>query len=141
MVTLPLMCQAYGFAGWTQFWGAMFCYYAVANDFGFPPSELQFRANIPIWMPAATDVYNPTLASFGNTLAQNAIDNNACPETKSWDMIDWIYTKHAWIDLRLGALKCEMVNGSVKISQQFNFSSCNVQQISPTTNLPVCYTT
>lgn len=46
LVTLPLMCQAYGFMGWTQFWGALFCYYVIANDFGFPPSQLQFRANI-----------------------------------------------------------------------------------------------
>lgn len=84
----------------------MFCYYVVANDFGFPPAELQFRANIPIWQPAAGDVYNPSIPSFGNSLAQKAIADNACPETKSWDMIDWIYTKHAWIDLRLGALKC-----------------------------------
>lgn len=38
LVTLTLMCQAYGFVGWTQFWGAMFCYYVVANDFGFTPS-------------------------------------------------------------------------------------------------------
>lgn len=49
LVTMPLMCQAYGFIGWTQFWGAMFCYYAVSNDFGFRPAELQFKANIPIW--------------------------------------------------------------------------------------------
>ena len=38
MVTLTLMSQAYGFIGWTQFWGAIFCYYVVANDFGFPPA-------------------------------------------------------------------------------------------------------
>jgi hypothetical protein len=141
MVTLPLMCQAYGFVGWTQFWGAMFCYYVVANDFGFPPPWLQFRANISVWAPAAGDVFNPTLASYGNSLAQSAIDNGSCPDTSSWDMIDWIYTKHAWIDLRLAALKCTMTNGKPVITQQFYFSSCNVQQISPITNLPVCYTT
>lgn len=45
------MCQAYGFVGWTQFWGAMFCYYVVANDFGFMPSELQMKANLDLWKP------------------------------------------------------------------------------------------
>jgi len=39
-------------------------------------------------------------------LAQTAIDNNTCPDTKSFDMIDWIYTKHAYVDLRMAALKC-----------------------------------
>ena len=143
MVTMPLMCQAYGFIGWTQFWGAMFCYYVVANDFGFKPAELQFKANIPIWWDKITenDVYNPNLPSFGNSLAQAAIIANKCPDTKSWDMIDWIYTKHSSVDLRLAALKCTMVNGDVKIEQQFDWGTCNVQQISPFTNMPVCYTT
>lgn len=56
-------------------------------------------------------------------------------------MIDWIYTRHAFVDLRMAALKCEMINSKVVISQQFNWGPCNVQQISPYTNLPVCYTT
>ena len=45
LVTLTLMAQAYGYIGWTQFWGGLFAYYVVANDFGYPPSELQFKAN------------------------------------------------------------------------------------------------
>lgn len=70
------MCQAYGFIGWTQFWGAMFCYYVVANDFGFMPSEMQFKANINLMQPDPTDIYNPSLASFGNSMAQKALDSN-----------------------------------------------------------------
>ena len=114
LVTLTLMCQAYGFVGWTQFWGAMFCYYVVANDFGFLPSEMQMKANISLWQPDGSDIYNPTLASFGNSMAQKAIDENTCPS--GMPMVDWIYTKHADVDLRLAALKCEMVNGKVQIS-------------------------
>lgn len=34
-----------------------------------------------------------------------------------------------------------MLNGQVKITQAFNWGPCNVQQISPFTNMPVCYTT
>ncbi len=74
------MCQSYGFAGWTQFWGALFCYYVVANDFGFKPSELQFKANIPIIQPGANDVYNPTSPSFGNSAIATAIAQNKCPD-------------------------------------------------------------
>lgn len=78
------MCQAYGFIGWTQFWGAMMCYYVIHNDFGFRPASLQFTANIPIWLPAETDVYNPNLASFGNSIAADAIAKNTCPDTGSF---------------------------------------------------------
>jgi hypothetical protein len=46
------MAQAYGYMGWTQFWGGMFAYYVVSNDFGFLPSDLQFKANETIFIPA-----------------------------------------------------------------------------------------
>ena len=61
------MSQAYGYIGWTQFWGGLFCYYVVANDFGFPPAELQFKANEMIVIPAENDIYNPTAWNFGNS--------------------------------------------------------------------------
>lgn len=67
MVTLSLMSQAYGYIGWTQFWGAIFCYYVVANDFGFMPSQMQFKANLSIVVPAENDVYNPTFLNLGNS--------------------------------------------------------------------------
>lgn len=56
-------------------------------------------------------------------------------------MIDWIYTKHSSVDLRMAALNCAMENGKVKITQAINWGTCNVQQISPFTNKPACYTT
>ena len=89
----------------------------------------------------AGDVYNPSLPSFGNSLAQNALDLGKCPNTKDFSMIDWIYTQHAYVDLRMAALKCEQLAGAVKITQAFNWGTCNVQQISPFTNLPACFTT
>jgi sodium/potassium-transporting ATPase subunit alpha len=52
LVTLTLMSQAYGYIGWTQFWGGLFAYYVVANDFGFIPSELQNKANKQLVIPA-----------------------------------------------------------------------------------------
>jgi hypothetical protein len=61
------MAQAYGYIGWTQFWGALFAYYVVANDFGFPPESMQFIANIDLIKPLDSDVYNPTADNFGNS--------------------------------------------------------------------------
>lgn len=50
LTSMPLLCQSYGYIGWTQFWGALACYYMICNDFGFQPSDMQFKANIPIWV-------------------------------------------------------------------------------------------
>ena len=38
-------------------------------------------------------------------------------------------------------LKCEIVENKVKFSLGADWGTCNVQQISPYTNLPVCYST
>lgn len=67
LISVPLLYQSYGFIGWTQFWGALTCYYLVCNDFGFRPIDMQFKANIHIWINNnINDVYNTTMASFGN---------------------------------------------------------------------------
>lgn len=136
MVSMTLMAQAYGYQGWTEFWGAQFCYYVVANDFGFPPAELQFKANINIYKSNVGDVYNPTSPTFGNTNIGPGTLNSPC-STTSIEMVDWIYTAHSFYDLRMTLLNCK--NGMY--SQAINWGPCNVQQISPFTNLPVCYTT
>lgn len=66
------------------------------------------KANIPIWWKnTSTDIYNPSLPSFGNSFAQKAIYiDKGCPNLGDFEMIDWIYTKHAYVDLRMAALKC-----------------------------------
>ena len=51
-------------------------------------------------------MYNPTIASFGNTKVQEYIDRNACPDEGKLNMIDWIFVQHASVDLRMAALSC-----------------------------------
>ena len=129
------MSQAYGYMGWTEFWGGMLCYYVVANDFGFLPADLQFKASQAIVVPKQQDIYNPTAWNFGNSnLSHTSCSNNS-------EMIDWIFTKDATVDLRMAAVNCNMVNGVAIYTQSFNFGTCNVQQISPYSNKPVCFTT
>jgi len=72
---MTLMAQAYGYMGWTQYWGSQFAYYVILNDFGFPPSQLQFIANVTLYPSNVNDVYNPTSPTFGNTL----ITTSSCP--------------------------------------------------------------
>lgn len=57
---MTLMAQAYGYMGWIEFWAGMISYYAVFNDFGFPPSQLNMLANVGYYASNAGDVYNPT---------------------------------------------------------------------------------
>lgn len=56
-------------------------------------------------------------------------------------MIDWIYLASSKYDLRMTMLNCH--NGSPPTFTQIisDWGDCKVQQISPYTNLPVCYTT
>lgn len=85
-------------------------------------------------------MFNPTHSAFGNTVAAAM---TACPsEGNGSTMIDWVYTKSATYDLRMTLLDCTMGTlGPVFTQGISNWQTCNVQQISPFTNLPVCYTT
>jgi sodium/potassium-transporting ATPase subunit alpha len=142
LVTMKLMAQSYGYIGFTQCWGALFAYYTVVNDFGFLPGQLNGKASIMVIPHASTDVYNPTSPYFGNSvLAANFA--NSCPSSASsrYALLDWVYTVHAFQDLRMITLNCAVVNGNAVYSQMFTWGSCNVFQISPITNRPVCYST
>jgi len=125
----------------------MVAYYAVFNDFGFPPSQLGMLANVNYYQSNAGDVYNPTHPTFGNTylygsLKTPTVQNGTvvCPNIT--DSVDWVYTNTANYDLRVTMLNCNVSNNVTVFTQVIsNWGSCNVQQISPYTNAPVCYTT
>eukprot|EP00178_Gracilaria_changii_P002862 TRINITY_DN14192_c0_g1_i2.p1 TRINITY_DN14192_c0_g1~~TRINITY_DN14192_c0_g1_i2.p1 ORF type:complete len:246 (-),score=15.64 TRINITY_DN14192_c0_g1_i2:19-756(-) len=126
-----------------QFWGGMLSYYVIFNDFGFTPSGLMGVANKYMIQSNPGDVYNPTHVTFGNTAALAYVNSGTCPTTSdsNYTMIDWVYLDSATYDLRMTALDCSIVNGTPVFTQSITFGTCNVQQISPHTNLPVCYTT
>ena len=120
----------------------MLCYFVVFNDFGFPPSQLSMVANLYMTQSNPGDVYNPTHPTFGNTyLLQNYM--TSCPTSSDSNniMVDWVYTLSSQYDLRNTMLKCTVSGATVVYSQYVEWGSCNVQQISPFTNQPVCYTT
>jgi sodium/potassium-transporting ATPase subunit alpha len=139
---MKLMAQSYGYIGFTQCWGALFAYYTVVNDFGFTPGQLNGKASINIVMHADQDVYNPTDPFFGNTILATKY-NTSCPTSSNSDyvLLDWVYNTHASQDLRMIALNCASSGGVALYSQMFQWGSCNVFQISPITNKPVCFTT
>lgn len=135
LINLRTISQSHGYIGFTEFWGALFCYYVVANDFGFIPAELFMKVNTLIIVPNDNDVYNPTAWNLGNT----HLNSTSCSNPKQ--TVDWLYTKHALVDLRMSALNCHMINGRPIYTPSIKFGTCRVQQISPYTNRPVCFTT
>jgi sodium/potassium-transporting ATPase subunit alpha len=144
MVTLTLMAQAYGYMGWIEFWGAMLCYFVIFNDFGFPPAQLIGVANTNMTKSNPGDQYNPTHPTFGNSyLFDNFYTQGVCPSTSDGNtqMVDWISTNSADHDLRMTMLDCSVSSGTVTFTQKIKWGECIVQQISPFTNKPVCYTT
>jgi len=99
-------------------------------------------ANVYMTNSNPSDVYNPTSPFFGNTYLETNY-STGCPPTSDSNvqMVDWVYTASANYDLRVTMLNCKVVNGQAVYSQMINWGVCNVQEISPYTNLPACYTT
>ena len=144
MVTMTLMAQEYVYMGRKKFWGGMIAYYAAFKDYGFHPSQLGILVNVSFYAANPGDVFNPTHPTFGNTLVYQQLTNlgsTSCPSTT--DSVDWVYLGTASLDLRVTMLSCNVMNNNVAAVTQSisNWGSCNVQQISPYINLPVCYTT
>jgi len=98
-------------------------------------------ANVSYYKSNAGDVFNPTHPTFGNTYLYSQLTNmTSCPDPT--DVVDWVYLVTASYDLRVTMLKCSVVNNVPVMSQVIsNWGSCKVQQISPYTNQPVCFTT
>ena len=62
-----LLGQASGWMGFSGFLCCLTCYYHCMIDFGFIPSELWQKNSMPLLLPNADDVYNPTDPYFGNS--------------------------------------------------------------------------
>jgi len=68
-VTMKLMGQSYGNYGWCAFWGAMFNYFMVMNDFGFAPKDILGKNTIRVHRHASSDYFNPSDTKYyGNSL-------------------------------------------------------------------------
>ena len=93
------------------------------------------------------DQYNPTHPTFGNSYLYNNFfaNNGGCPSKsndKNTEMVDWISTKSSDYDLRMTVLNCHAnSSGTPTFTQKINWGECMLQQISPYTNNPVCFTT
>jgi sodium/potassium-transporting ATPase subunit alpha len=116
------------------------CFYVALNDFGFPPSQLTMLANQRVAAPNPGDTFSPTHPTFGNTRLMQAYAN-ACPPADDGAAVDWIGVGTAAFDLRLGLLSCTADGGTATYKQAVAWGECRVQQLSPHSGLPVCYST
>jgi sodium/potassium-transporting ATPase subunit alpha len=145
LVTIKMFTQGYGLKGMANFFSCMMAWFIVANDFGFPPFELLYTNGIKVYNHALQDVYNPTDPYFGNSNLRTAITSGTimtCAQfTNAGTLADWLYSRQSHEDLRMSALDCAQVGSVLTFTQIYKFGECRVQQISPISNRPVCYTT
>lgn len=141
-MTAKLFVQGYGMKGFANYFVCQLNWFIIMNDFGFPPFQLLFSNGIFLHEHAEQDIYNPTDPYFGNSLLK-ASNPTACGNfNKEGELIDWLYMKQAKSDLRMSALLCRTrADSTIYFTNFFEYSECRIQQISPYSNRPVCYTT
>jgi sodium/potassium-transporting ATPase subunit alpha len=142
LVTAKLFIQGYGMKGFANYFVCQLNWFIIMNDFGLSPFQLVFSNGIFLLNHGDQDVYNPTDPYFGNSKLRTAGYTNCNDFNNAGELVDWLYMKQAKSDLRMSALICTAnPAGGVYYRNFFTFSSCNVQQISPYSNRPVCFTT
>lgn len=108
-------------------------------DYGFVPENLWGKSNVHIILEADTDIYNPSSPTFGNSNLSNI--QNCDDFLEQAVRVDWINSSFPKTDLRLSGVICQTrENGSIFFEHIFEFGECRVQQISPYTEKPICYT-
>jgi sodium/potassium-transporting ATPase subunit alpha len=139
LVTQRLLVFAYFQAGMIQTMAAFMNYIVILNDFGFKITELPGMANRRGVKPYERGNYfDPDALNFGNGHAYCRAPNRISGDNgRAAVPPDWDTTRQGWMDLRLYFLKC--VNN--RIEPVYQWTTCNVTQLSPITNRPICYTT
>lgn len=92
LVNTKLIYFAYLQIGITQAAAGFYTYFVIMNDFGIPPTTIWFLHLKQGFFPEATDVYNPSVAGFGNSNYLN-LDKSG---TMAWDL-----TRTGFVDIRL----------------------------------------
>lgn len=152
LVTAKLLCFAYGQTGIVQATGGFVCYCIVMNDFGFNVYHLFNSVLRKIIVPYPTDQFDPNHEFFGNNNAHipentdevRAINTDDAfykgvsdDDNSEGVYVDWLFTKHQSVDLRMGFLEVR----DKKVVHSIKFNPCKVYQISPVSHREVCYTT
>lgn len=142
LFTLKLLTMAYAQMGSLQVFGAFLTYFYVMADFGIPfwsNFYLQFK---PALLSSKTDPYDPYRYDLGNSkvgdMCEATSDEPYPFPDEALEKIDWLYTNHAYNDIRNNYIECDG-KGAVQTNREF--SECRVRMLSPITDLPVCHTT
>lgn len=149
LMTRKLLCSSYGIFGIFYSFGGFLTYFVIMRDFGFPLAELIGLSTKIGFEPQRGDVYDPSAPFFGNTSPQLRSYCESCWTGGSCDIKDynfgegksgipdWLYNSNQEVDLRLWYLECGYGGRVIRTAQLEN---CRVNQISPISHLPVCFT-
>jgi len=151
MVGLRLIIWSFFQAGIIESVGCMLAFFVVYNDFGFHPADVIWLLFQPYFPHGPSDVYDITQPYFGNSfVAQNqsplslytlsSIGNRSTQSDSANILFGYsmklLTTYDSGQDNRMGYLK---INADGQIVQSVRWRPCVYNQISPVSNLPVCY--
>ena len=151
LVTKNLLAWVYFQMGFIQACAGFMCYFITMNQFGFPPSTLVGLMKTVYFPHNVGDVFNPNAPFLGNT---NVACTNGKLQTMSTNMtspyssgnlngvnLDWLGTTMNDQDVRMGYLTFSGTCTSSTVLQSVAFKVCDILQISPISNQPVCFST
>ncbi|CAD8084939.1 unnamed protein product [Paramecium sonneborni] len=151
LITPKSIVFAYAQHGFIQLCGCFLAYFVVFYDYGFlSDSLLGILAKNGV-IPKPTDDFDPNDRFFGNTNLKNIYTDRVQqqPETvgqhcisddeTKFETIDWLFSKNNDVDLRMYYIQCNTQTNQWELSVVWG--ECQIDQISPLSNKPVCYST
>jgi len=112
------------------------------NDYGFPPAQLFYKQFKGALISSNQDAYDPNSPTLGNsnvgTLCDKITGSPYPIPDASLTKIDWLYLRHAYVDIRTSFIECD---GNGGVITQLDYSNCEIKQLSTITDLPICFTT
>jgi len=142
MVTSRMIVSSYLISGIYQSLAGFLSYLVVMRDFGFPLIELLGLSTQKGFKPNAGDIFDPNAPYYGNTSQEfrnyctDCWNGGNC-DISNFDTPSWLDNSDNEIDLRLWYLKCIPGGG---VERTVMLENCRVKQISPISNVPVCFT-
>ena len=144
LFTMRLAMVAYVQMGSMQTFGLFLAYFYTMNNFGFNFFSLfylHFQKGL-ITSNTRNDPYDPFRYDLGNSKVENLCNNISdkpyAINDDHLEKLDWLYLQNSNADLRNVLIECK---GDGTVQTRIEFGECSLKQLSPITEVPVCYTT
>lgn len=120
----------------------MYTYLLVLNDFGIRPSAIWFLVQNNNYLPADTDVYDPSAPGYGHSRWSDPIVDENEEDLEGVESLGWDLIKHSKVDIRLFYHRVR--DDSSWTSCRWNPADETIPEfmrISHISEKPICYST